>query len=622
VRLEWIPEINPPSGTIGAAGFVKLLGRPQLDPLTVLVRETAQNSWDAKDDSGLPVRFEIAGRVLSVDEVQTLKESVFVGHEKLHGSRLNEILLRSEVTALYLSDRQTKGLGGPLLANIVDEAEDYNWVGFVLNVGVPNSQANSGGTYGFGKAIAYVVSEAKSIVVYSRTKYRGAIVSRLMACGIGEKFSRDSKWFTGRHWWGVSSGGSSLPLEGNQADDLAKALGMPEFGAEELGTTIMILQPNFGERPPLQAMNFIAETALWQLWPKIVTRLSTPAMEVKVSWNGAEVPIPSPEDRPPLQAFVTAFRALGDPDTGDVTLGLDRNRIQRFRAPKTVIGELVTLPMVFRERAVIDDGHDPDDPESPAPSVGIKSPRCHHVALLRAPELVVEYLEGPPAPESGFEWAGVFRVDDNHDETFGKSEPPTHDSWQPELIESRTDRALVKKALRDIRIAVGDRWGERRTPAGVSASSTSVVADRLAHLVGVSDGSAAEALLRERVNGPRTNHAKVEQLSAGPVMVGARLGTSVRVRITPKQGSFETRVCVSVGVALDGSSAGSSFDSDVKLVSASCLGKTRNLGGAETDFVIGSATPTEVDIIASRLASHSLLFNISAQARADDGTWE
>ena len=54
----------------------------------------------------------------------------------------------------------------------------------------------------------------------------------------------------------------------------------------------------------------------------------------------------------------------------------------------------------------------------------------HHVALMRKAELVVRYEAGPPLPGDHFGYAGVFKCDDDVDEIFRRSEPPTHDDWE------------------------------------------------------------------------------------------------------------------------------------------------------------------------------------------------
>ncbi|MFD0594037.1 hypothetical protein ACFQZ4_17425 [Catellatospora coxensis] len=50
--IGWLSQPYPPEGATAAEGIRNQLGRPELDHLTVLVREAAQNSWDARAGSG------------------------------------------------------------------------------------------------------------------------------------------------------------------------------------------------------------------------------------------------------------------------------------------------------------------------------------------------------------------------------------------------------------------------------------------------------------------------------------------------------------------------------------------------------------------------------------------
>ena len=149
MEMDWLPETYPASGGLAAAGFYKLLGRPRLDPLTVLVRETAQNSWDAGARRDKPVDFSIEGWNLEDSERKALQSRVFTEAKMVNGVDLEHSLDSTALTGIYISDRNTLGLGGPLRADQEDTNNIYDWVDFVLNVGKANTQGHSGGTYGF-----------------------------------------------------------------------------------------------------------------------------------------------------------------------------------------------------------------------------------------------------------------------------------------------------------------------------------------------------------------------------------------------------------------------------------------------------------------------------------------
>lgn len=585
-----------------------------MDPLTVLVREAAQNSWDARDGSDRPVVFEMAGRTLGDAVVRTLQEDVFGTLSDIGGLPLNDELRVVGLAGLYISDRNTKGLGGPIQANQVDSERKYDWADFVLNVGKASTQEHSGGTYGFGKTIAYVVSKAHTIVIHTRTSYLGKPVTRLIASTIGNQFDLDGTLFTGRHWWGREKNGGPVPVENAEADALALDLGMPLFSEGEFGTNILVLSPDFGDRTPQQGMTFISESILWHLWPKMIADDHGGAMSFGISWNDEKIPVPVPEDRPPLQAFVKALRAITtEQPPEEQPPGLQRNLIARKR-PKTEVGDLATLPVVVQLRAEVDDGSDPENDDSPRPASPFADQSCHHVALLRTPELVVDYVSGAPSPEGGIEWAGVFRVREAHDNTFALAEPPTHDSWQPSLLPDRTDRSIVSKALSDIQMIVAARWGSSKPEIPTSVSSTSVVADALGYILGP---VAAQGKGRPEQPAPTSRHqvrkAKIELLSAGPQIIDGSPATFARLRVTPRSSTQSTRLRIEIGVALEGAASDDSIDSNLRLLNAVIGESSHPLNGHQAFISIPGNAQCEVLLLAKRSLSSAILWKITVE---------
>jgi len=616
-RLEWIPEMYPRSGGLAAAGFYKLLGRPRLDPLTVLVRETAQNSWDARLRDGLAVRFGLRGCELTSDQRRTLKDAVFPQSGRAAGTGLDAGLARPRVLGLHIFDRGTKGLGGPTQADVVDPDGLYDWVDFVLNIGKQNTAGHTGGTYGFGKTISYIVSSVNAVVIHTRTRHRGDLESRLIACAIGEDFTHDGKLCTGRHWWGHLRNGVPEPILGSDADELAAALGMPAFHEDDTGTNLLIVAPELGERSPEQAMRFIAESVTWHLWPKLVAQDGQPPMAIVVAWNDELIPIPKPEERPPLHGFKQAYLALDGVTERDSLLGVHHDVI-RCQRPKTDVGDLVTVPLVQRSRTPVDDGHDPENSDSPNPAAVIDG-ACHHVALIRSPELVVDYLEGPPPPEGGTEWAGVFRVRREHDARFAKAEPPTHDSWSPELVSERRDRTIVNVGLRNIRSTLNERWAPRPPEREVSASSTARIADDLGGLVRTTDGLGKGRPPTERAAKPAGRMAKVEILAAGPVMHEGKPATRVTARTVPRSGSTGTRLTIRADVALDGNKGGGvDLDPEMALLSIAHGSERRELSGTVAHHTVEGRYPAEIELLIARGPMTSVLIDLKADAVEDE----
>jgi hypothetical protein len=615
--LAWIPEVYPKSGGLASAGFYKLLGRPRLDPLTVLVRETAQNSWDARlrDQA---VRFEIEGWTpMWEEELDVIRRIVFPESGRPEMT-LEAILARETVDGIFISDRGTRGLGGPIAADEVAEDDVYDWVDFVLNVGKPNLQGQTGGTYGFGKTIAYIVSAANAVVVHTRTMHGGDPQTRLIACAISDEFKNHGRLHTGRHWWGEDAGGAPAPVTGGRADEIADAIGMPIFESEDLGTNILVVAPEFGGRTPKQAMRFLAESVTWHLWPKLMPHppYSVPPMEISISWNGEPVAVPSPEDRPPLHGFAQAFRALLDGvDEGKRADGLEHVAIRSFR-PKAEIGDVVTVPLVARTRADVDDGHNTDDDDSPAAAASIPDV-CHHVALLRTPELVVDYLPGPPPSDGGTEWAAVFRCRPGVDAHFAASEPPVHDSWQPALLQKSAGKTIVKVGLQRVREFLADRWGPPPSvePRRPDAASTAIVADELARIVAAIPGlgQGGEKTGSTGGGGGRGN-ARAEILSSGVAIVDGEPVTKVRIRVTPAIGTAQTLVTIAAGVALDNSGSDPDLDPKLALVTAELDGRSIPLRGTTAEIDLPGTETVEFTLTVRRSADTAVNLNVHTQA--------
>src|SRR5690606_26852557 len=69
------------------------------------------------------------------------------------------------IRVMTVSDRGTTGLGGPTRADSA-VTRNHDFVSFVRNVGEPRDNELGGGTYGFGKGVFYLVSQAGTILVH------------------------------------------------------------------------------------------------------------------------------------------------------------------------------------------------------------------------------------------------------------------------------------------------------------------------------------------------------------------------------------------------------------------------------------------------------------------------
>jgi hypothetical protein len=562
-------------GAIRGEGVKKQLGRPRLDPLTVLVREAAQNSWDAAAPSRVgPVRFGIHLRELSPAVAASWRTTLLDGAPTPERLPLMPILERPELSVLFVSDRGTTGLGGPTRADRAVGGEPHDYVSFFLNVGDPRDTQFGGGTYGYGKAVFFRNSEASTAVVYTRcTNEDGEDESRLVGCALDRGYEAEGRAYTGRHWFGVPVGdGVADPVRGAAADQLARELGFPDFDEGEHGSTIAVLAPRLGNRDGEQAMRVAADSVLWHLWPKMVARGgNAAAMSFEVTCEGAPVAIPEPDEHPALREFA---KALDDLDGSGGTIA--------FGPGAEPIGKIL-LRTTFAPPPVIDEVGD---------AAGLAT-GIHHCCLLRVPELVVEYRPGPPMPDERIWYAGVFRVLPDHDETFASAEPPTHDSWSADDLDG-PERSIVRTTLRKI----DEKLRSHASPLTSEDDAR-----------GVSDGLAALSRFLGSLLAPAPGDAADPQSGDGPGKGGR---SKVRMVGTPRWAEHDGRDVLIQEFEVD--------DSRAVTVEAETSVRVWGGGGKETAPPRGAGQPTLVGWRAPDGTVHPS--GRLAIARGEGGNWQ
>ena len=454
--LQIHSELVSPSGSINSAGVLRQLGRPNLDTLAVLVRETVQNSWDARCSDHEPIDYAVFGTALNAEQIRQLGTQVFAERANEESLPMNVLDGSQPLHALIIADRGTLGLAGPTRADL--EGTPRNFVSFLRDVGLPSEKQFSGGTYGFGKASLYAASGLKTILVYTRCSIgKGQYESRFIASSLGRHFTYQKRNFTGRHWWGRLKDGIAEPIINDEADSTAHALGIGRFSKNETGTVIMVLDPLLSDRSagrirpteplgrtPLQAMNLIAEYLLCFFWPKMLVQVNgEPSIRFHVRWSGQDIRMPTPSDFAPLTGFVEAMERLKGMRTDQAALKTAQLDIASER-PKMALGRLSLQQVLISKTKMFDIGN----AESPFTDL------THHTALMRRAELVVKYLEGKPFPSQQVGYAGVFVTSENADSIYAASEPPTHDDWNPKSLTDDWEKRYVNIGLTKIRDAM------------------------------------------------------------------------------------------------------------------------------------------------------------------------
>ncbi|CAM5270245.1 hypothetical protein SALBM217S_01033 [Streptomyces griseoloalbus] len=114
------------------------------------------------------------------------------------------------------------------------------------------------------------------MLVHSRCRTpEGSYETRLIGCTLWKSYVATERGgdrrYTGRHWWGDTSGDVVEPLVGAAAEIAAQRLGLRPFGPQETGTTVVVIDPNLDEfEQPTDAADYLAETIAWHLWPKMI----------------------------------------------------------------------------------------------------------------------------------------------------------------------------------------------------------------------------------------------------------------------------------------------------------------------------------------------------------------
>lgn len=428
-NAAWYSQPFPPEGASAAEGIRNQLGRPELDLLTVLVRESAQNSWDARL-SGHTVDYRIDYQTVSAAHAPVWRDELLRDAPQTEYLPLRASLSAPTIDILTISDRGTSGLGGPTRADSA-VTKDHDFVSFVRNIGEPRDTALGGGTYGFGKSIFYLIAKSGAVLVHTRCRVDDGFETRLIGCALWQSYIKgagaNATRYTGRHWWGNNAGKFVEPLTGLDAEMMAHRFGLRAFEQDETGTSIVVIDPELGDRDPPEATGYLADAILWNLWPKMLaTAAGPPPMTFSVRHQGSEVAVADPRTTRPIDIFVEAYDNMCSQDKGHV--------LESFK-PKRVLGRLG-----LEKRLAL-----PFEPTAAAACMGIEK-TVHHVCLMRTAELVVTYHQGPKPPAEYMSYAGVFRATEDMDATFAASEPPTHDAWAWQSLEGH-NKTFVKVAF-------------------------------------------------------------------------------------------------------------------------------------------------------------------------------
>lgn len=520
MKLDWVPKPFGP-GDMDGDGALKLLGQFEIDRPTLLIRETAQNSWDAALDTAVP-EFEVSIHRLSAEELHLLRTQILTGEAS--GLGLRETLDRESFRVIEIADRNTTGLGGPTRNDIpVADGVSADFMNFVLSLGAPRDTDLGGGTYGFGKTASYVSSGCGTVLIWTRTGNAGILEHRLIGSAMGHSFQHSGHRYTGRHWWGrklQNDYGNIVvqPALGEDARILGNKIFHRDFDGDETGTSLLILDPHPEIEDDGELAEIIRQAVIGNLWPKMSqAQPSDRQMRISLLLHGDRVPLVTPADDAVLEAKVRCLSAVRQAQTGSSASdpAVELTPIKRYRS---VIGHLATTRL----------------PKQPLDGSVLP---VNTVTLMRhRAELVVRDNSYGELPDGLFDWVGVFKPVANVDDSFAAAEPPSHDNWFFEGLD-KTPASIVRVALNRI----NDAAKELVTPVQAQArpaetASTGPLSNALAGLVaGVIGGRATNSGKRPRSRGKsssrRSPRATVAVRRITPLGPDQRFPDEQRIRL-------------------------------------------------------------------------------------------
>jgi hypothetical protein len=549
--LEWFPK-RFSEGDMDSAGAKRLLGVPHVSSTDVLVRETAQNSWDARGNS-MQIDFSVDLRDLGDEAMTTLRTVVFA--EGAGAAGLDGLLAADSIRVIEISDRGTVGLDG---ATRNDKpfapGHSMNFANFVFNLGAPRDVALGGGTYGFGKTISYVVSSVSTIVLWTRCRTEAGFEDRLIVSTMGDAFDHAGFRYTGRHWWGERVAGRVLPVVGYRARSLGQLLFGSSFADHETGTSILILDPVLDASGDSEILAGLRDAIRWNLWPKMVPEPGRNRMRITLKHHGEELPLVPPDVDPELAPFADCLDAVRSAQRGEPA--------RSTNWPVTVLEIRAQRPAKLLGHLAV----------TRRPSHGV-SPSCptHHVALMRTgAELVVKYDEHRALPDEDFRWAAVFKPTVETDDAFSDAEPPAHDDWVVAGVADKSRRRLVNISLREIKQHLNEfvAPGTGSSSGSSTAVSAASLANRLAGLLaGVPGTAASPAPGTSRSTGSRNSRPRVRAVPGVPEAASRPGWRQVEITVDVENARPEGElVTMTIGVGYDGGSGTSNIGEWVRPV--------------------------------------------------------
>jgi len=410
---SWVFERTPKMGGATGEAFTNTLLGAGMEPAAVLAREAIQNSSDAQaGDEKVRVEFRrvtLTGAAKANFVAAMNLKPALTGRQKQLKLPRDTCLEtiddpRHPLTLLYIEDYGTFGLHGK-----PDKARSH-FFRLLLSLGdgaKAREAEGSGGSYGFGKSVYSSNSRIHSIVAYSvfdpsLSGVDGRNHARAMGCGYFNAHEFKGEDYTGRAWFGksVHKGTAAEPLIDQAAHEFAKRLGFTPRTKGQRGTSLLIVDCG------VDCEMLRASIEDWW-WPRLLNEEL--GLDVKLFEDGNPLQPPRPRKRADLRPFIDCYDLAVK---RSMPIGAHQKAGSLHKLENTSLGDFGYA--VVAEEAAADEG---------------LRELLGTIALIRKPHMVIQYM--PIGGTLPLPCVGAFVASSDVDDYLKRSEPATHDQWDP-----------------------------------------------------------------------------------------------------------------------------------------------------------------------------------------------
>ena len=438
------------------------LDNTSLSPLEILLRESLQNSLDARENEELPIRFNIKQKTVSGSEKKALREGLGLKKIENYSYDVNEstnwfekgktILDKlddptEDLPVLILSDSNAKGLGGCWNSQETGEDRFISLVlSFYTSAKIRESIAEgkvTRGSYGVGKMSFTRASPIRTVIFNSTFKEderSGGAYCRAIAISILPMKSNERDGFA---VFGEQTDNDDFPrspLINQEAHNWIKSLGFENRDNDDHGTTVMVL----GAEHSVADIKGVVEK--WW-WPILSSGRKNDKPIIKIIDNEGEstsVDLKNNE----IRAFISAYTSLIDFSKTEQLENDSKQANIKIRAqPKFNAGQ----------EKVIDVGGLLVNNVSSLSDFPSKSEYHNKVAFIRE-GMVIEYNNASAYQSEDYaSVVGVFEPKIEVSNYFMLSEDEAHKTWNPDqtrLKEYPNDydgKSLIQRTLNQIK---------------------------------------------------------------------------------------------------------------------------------------------------------------------------